>query len=829
MDRSADHTRRAAETAPGAEGCASLLVDEAGRVVGWDPAAERLLGYPAQRVVGRPVTELLAETASEAPAPADAMLKHSDGSLIGCRVRVRRAQEGPAGACWRVALTPSTEDASQAAEVTSRVAEGAYRAAEEASRAGEEASQAGEEASRAIDRALLDALFTRSPIGLFVLDPQLRLMRYNTAAAGMPGLGSKPALGLRPTEAWPHFSARVAEEMMTKVLESGEPELAFEKRGRPPGDLEHEHVYSASAFRLEDENGRVLGVADTVVDVTDRHRAQQRLALAADAGARIGTTLDALHTAGELAELVVPDLADSVAVDLLEPVLAGEDVPHVPGEAGWPLLRATSRSTRTNAKPGAYEVGEVSGYPNAAPAVQALTDHRPRLVAGLDADSAWVRSDPIRGRRMLQEGVHSLMVVPLVVRDHALGLVTFYRWKPRGAFDDDDLTLAQDLAGRTAVALDNARRYVREHNAVLTLQRGMLPHTLPSPSTIQAAHHIVLSGAGGDWTDVLALPGARVALVTGHTPGRGMRTAATMGRLRTAVQTLAGLDLAPDEIMARLDDLVQHMDAENAEDSGPTADTLAGTACLYLVYDPITRQCTMTAAGPVGLAVVQPDGTVTFPEIPAGAPLGRPGPPFAKSKADLPEGSRLVLFTPGLLQSFPEDVGHTVLARLLASSAESPEDLCLSLTEELVPVDPPEDAAVLVADTPALDPTRVADWQLPSDPAAVATARSLAARQLQIWALDDEAFATELIVSELVTNAIRYAQPPIRLRLIHDRRLTCEVSDGSSAAPHLRHARTTDEGGRGLLLVSQFAERWGTRYEDRGKVIWAEQPLATAT
>ncbi|MCG0063313.1 ATP-binding protein [Streptomyces tricolor] len=104
----------------------------------------------------------------------------------------------------------------------------------------------------------------------------------------------------------------------------------------------------------------------------------------------------------------------------------------------------------------------------------------------------------------------------------------------------------------------------------------------------------------------------------------------------------------------------------------------------------------------------------------------------------------------------------------------------------------------------------------------------MASRQLSAWDMEDEAFATELIVSELVTNAIRYAEPPVQLRLIRDRTLSVEVSDGSSTAPYLRHARTTDEGGRGLLLVSQFAQRWGTRYEDRGKTIWVEEPVASA-
>ncbi|MGW1542185.1 SpoIIE family protein phosphatase [Streptomyces sp. NPDC002309] len=784
-DRSADHDGVVDAGAPEAVGWASLLVDGTSRVIEWSEGAERLLGHRARDIVNRPLLDLLPDSASGVPLAAEVLVEHADGGTIGCRIRAHAVPEHGTGTVWRVEFAPSAEGGSPA-----------------------------------LEQALLDALFTRSPIGLFVLDPELRLVRYNAAAEGMPGLGTRQALGLTPRQAWPDLAAHAAEQVMAEVLRTGEPVIGFEKRGRPPGDPEHEHVYSAAMFRLEDENGRVLGVADTVVDVTDRHAAQQRLALAAEAGTRVGTTLDVLRTAGELAELVVPRLADSIAVDLLAPVLSGEEPPRAPG--GEDLLRAASRSIRSDAESGVYAVGETSGYPRSAPAVEVLGDRRPRLVRELDADSAWVTADPVRGRRMLEEGVHSLMVVPLNVRDRVLGLAAFHRWGSRAPFDENDLALAQDLAGRTAVALDNARRYVREHNAVVSLQRGLLPRALTPPSTIHASHHLVLSGAGGDWTDVLPLPGARAALVAGRTPGRGMQTAAAMGRLRTAVRALADLDLAPDEIMARLDDLVRQTDAEN-----PGADGLAGTTCLYVVHEPLHGRCTAAAAGPAGLALVLPDGGVSFPDLVPGAPLGRPGPPFAKSRTDLPDGSRLVLYTPGLLQSFPDEVARATLARLLASSTDSPEDLCLRLTETLVPVDPPEDAAVLVADTRAMDPTRVAEWELPPDPAAVATARSVASDKLRTWALQDEAFATELIVSELVTNAIRYARPPIRLRLIHDRRLTCEVFDGSSAAPHLRHARASDEGGRGLLLVSQFAERWGTRQEEIGKTIWAEQPLAT--
>jgi PAS domain S-box-containing protein len=793
---------------PAGRTAARVVIDAHGAIVEWSPAAERLLGYPARDVLGRAALDLLApepgtgpgsrtdtEPGTDTPPSTGTgtgagqwcvLLRHRDGRAVACRPRLLAVRDDGTGLRLTVDLQ------SEASAV-----------------------------SPDIDRALLEALFTRSPVGLFVLDPQLRLMRFNAAAKGMQDHRSRLAVGRRPTEAWPDFSAELAERVMARVLRTGEAAISFEKRGRPPGDPTREHVYSASAFRLEAEDGRILGVADAVVDVTERHLAERRLALMAEAGRRIGTTLDPLRTAQELAEVAVPGIADCVTVDVLAPLLGGDEIPAGPVGDDTGLRRAATWSRLGRA--GVYTTGAVSSYPAGSPALQVLADLAPRLVSTLDQDSEWIRGDPVRGGRMLEERVHSLMVAPLVVRDCVLGLVTFHRWDTSlGPFDDDDLALAADLAGRGAMALDNAHRYVRERNAVLALQRGMLPQRLPAPSAVEWAHHLVRSGAGGDWTEAIPLPGARVALVSGSTPGRGMRTAATMGRLRAAVHTLANLDQAPDEVLARLDDLVRNLAHEHAEtrSGGPV-----GATCLYLVYDPVTRQSTMASAGHPPPTVVHPDGTVTTPPAPAGEPLGRPGPPFEMATLDTPEGCTLVLRTPGLLQSHPEDTGQAEYERLLTTPCGSPQDLSLLLTEALVPADPDHDASVLVARPRPLGPDCVATWDLPSDPAAVATARTLTTRQLAAWALQEESFATELIVSELVTNAIRYAAPPIQLRLIRDRALTCEVSDTSSAAPFLRHARTTDEGGRGLLLVSQFAERWGTRYRERGKTIWTEQAI----
>jgi anti-sigma regulatory factor (Ser/Thr protein kinase) len=291
------------------------------------------------------------------------------------------------------------------------------------------------------------------------------------------------------------------------------------------------------------------------------------------------------------------------------------------------------------------------------------------------------------------------------------------------------------------------------------------------------------------------------------------------------VHNFSALDLPPDELLGLLDELVGRIDQdEDAEDSGGA---ITGATCLYAIYDPTSRKCTVARAGHPPPALVLPDGSVEFPEVPAGPPLGLGGLPFETVDLVLEEGSRLVLYTDGLVEDRERDidVGLEMLRSALAGADRSPEDTCRVVLDALLPARPSDDIALIVARTHALGADRIADWQVPADPAAVGEVRASVTRQLARWGLDDMVFATELILSELVTNAIRYGNGPIQVRMLRDRSLICEVFDASSTSPRLRYAAGTDEGGRGLFLVAQLSERWGTRYTPTGKVIWTEQPL----
>jgi serine phosphatase RsbU (regulator of sigma subunit) len=464
------------------------------------------------------------------------------------------------------------------------------------------------------------------------------------------------------------------------------------------------------------------------------------------------------------------------------------------------------------------------------PQARCLAEGRPVLEPVLRPD--WFSMAGRQGAHAPDLGVHSLIVVPLAARGLVLGVMTLWRSLRPDPFESDDLTLAQELASRAAVAVDNARRFTQQQQTAFTLQSSLLPRAVPDQSAVEVAlRYLPASGApglGGDWFDVIPLSGARVALVVGDVVGRGIHAAATMGRLRTAVHTLASLDLEPDEVLSRLDDLVNMLAAEQeAAGERPVGEQVVGATCLYAVYDPVSRRCSVARAGHPPPVVTTPDGEAAPLDLPAGPPLGLGGLPFEAREIELAEGSLLCLYTNGVIgeRHIDADVGLTKLCAALTRPADALERTCQAVVDSLVPSRPSDDVALLIARTRVLPPDDVAFWSLPLEPASAARARELVSAKLTEWGLEHLAFTTELIASELITNVYRYASGPATLRLIRERCLVCEISDTSHTSPHLRRARATDEGGRGLFLVAQMAERWGARYTREGKTVWTEQPL----
>ncbi|MFF4410204.1 SpoIIE family protein phosphatase [Streptomyces sp. NPDC001404] len=582
-------------------------------------------------------------------------------------------------------------------------------------------------------------------------------------------------------------------------------------------------------IRRTDRAGGPPGAVATLRDSTELHMlsekaqaVQRQLQLLYEAGTAIGTTLDVRRTAQELADVAVR-FVDCVTVDLADPVLRGEEPQASPENAAPELLRAAVSGPGDGCL--AHGRDELRPCSASAPMAQSFVSGRSVLLKEPRTASRGLSPDDPVDQRLLDLGVHSVIAVPLTARGVLMGVAGFWRTRGSDSLDEDDLSLAEELTARAAVCIDNARRFTHEHSVAVTLQRSLLPRGVPEQHALQVAHRYLPapSGVSGDWFDVIPLPGARVALVVGDVVGHGLHAAATMGRLRTAVQNFSALDIPPDELLSHLDELVTHIDQEIAPaDEQPG---IAGVTCLYAIYDSTTGTCTVATAGHPPPAVSLPDGTTEFVDFPTSPPLGVGGLPFEAFELPLPEGSSLVLYTDGLVKHRTRDMGTQLglLKATLGRQGRLPEDTCAAVLDALLPERQDDDIALLVARTRTLPADRIAEWEVPPDLSAVADSRTRAIAKLREWDLDELEFSTELLLSELVTNAIRYGSAPIRVRLLYDSCLTCEVHDGSSTSPHLRYASADDEGGRGLFLVAQLTAHWGTRYTRNGKIIWAEQ------
>ncbi|MER5685476.1 SpoIIE family protein phosphatase [Streptomyces sp. NPDC002205] len=692
-------------------------------------------------------------------------------------------------------------------------------------------TSAGGDAGDGVGGAILDALFTQSPVGLHILDTELRVVRVNAAAREMRGVPVEGLVGLHFAEAYAGLSAPdEVEAILRGVLESGVPVREYLVRARVAAEQGREECGSMSVFRLQDPQGAVLGLAATVVDVTEQEQTRARMRALNAVRERVGQTLDVIATCQELVEALVPGFADFAMVDIVDAVVRGEESPTGPLAEDVALRRAAFRA-RDGLQGQSYPVADMRSLNLLTPYAQAMSDFRPRLVP-LSPDIPWLDASRARGVRV--SGAHTLIVAPLVLRGTALGVLSLLRTGGSDPYNEDDVGLAVDVASHTALCIDNACRFTREFTIAATVQRYQLPRYPASHSTVETAHlHVPGFSGGGGWFDSIPLSGARTALVVGEVAGSGIQAATTMGQLRTVIRCLAALDLQPDELLARLNDTAAFLAAERA--ALPPGDPLhrqpLSASCVYAVYDPVTRTCTFARAGHTPPVITRPDSSTEVPDTTPGPLLGSAeGPPFAATTTDLPHGGILALYTSAILPTPPaeSDGAPALLRDVLARPGRPLKDLRDDILRTLRNKDRPGDAVLLLARTRPFPAHSLATWLLDHDPTAAAIARGHTRRTLADWNVDeDTAYAAELIVSELVTNAIRYGAPPLQLRLIRDRTLTCEVHDDSAVSPHLRHARTVDEGGRGLFIVAQLAQRWGTRYTTEGKTVWSEQTLPT--
>ncbi|MGW0694927.1 SpoIIE family protein phosphatase [Streptomyces sp. NPDC002738] len=780
---------------------AIALIDSEGIVLRWSLAAADMLDLTAAEVCGRPVWQLLAEAPDRdqaeipceagIPAAGRAALRHGSGRTIEVTFQALQLESSPE----RLILAAPTQSVATWGDSV----------------------------------AFMRALLAQDRVGVGIHDTELNVMQTNITNDTFGGL-TLP-VGSRLGEAMATEDAMEAEAVLRQVLDTGVPVIDREQHVRSPNAPGRQWTVSLSAFRLEDSKGRPTGVAAVLTDASKHYQVRRCLDLSEAASVQIGASLDVTCTAQDLVDALVPALGDLAWVDLAEAVLEGDEPPKtLVGDSKWHMRRAAAATVTRCWPAGIHPAGTQLPPLRPAPLLRGLqrgeTFFLPDRASILDAAAETPEVIP----QVVPGDGHSVVMAPLSARGLLLGTVVVWRIEQPEAFGQEDADLLEAIASRAALSVDNARRYTREHRAAVALQQRLLPRATTDIPAAETAGLYRPAGGGtdisGDWFDVIPLSSLRVSFVVGDVIGHGLHATATMGRLRTAVQTLADLDLDPDELLTHLDDLVQQL----ADEVPPGHQDTVGATCLYAVYDPVTCRCTLASAGHLPPVIVRPDGTVQAMEISPGPPLGVGGLPFEVTETVLPPGSTLALYTNGLIERDDDDIDAAIqrLAdniAVLCRSDRALDDIGRALLTGTDSAPPRDDIALLLARTCAVPPHNIASWEFPADLAVVADARKVTTQQLAEWGLGELAFTTELVVSELVTNAIRYAGGPIGLRLIRERGLVCEVSDPSNTQPRLRRARATDEGGRGLFLVAQLTARWGSRYGRSGKTIWTEQPL----
>ncbi|MYS19046.1 PAS domain S-box-containing protein [Streptomyces sp. DvalAA-14] len=673
--------------------CAAVAVlDTRGTVLGWTRAAQELLGYGAAEVVGRSAARLLVpdgragQTARWAarvrmgePWSEPARVRRSDGEGIEIEAEVSPLSVGGA-THWLVAATAGP------AEDTGPDRTDPARAA------GDRIRSDGIRPDRTPVSA---ALLARAPIGLSIYDRDARCVWLNAEAERRDNGVRRQRLGRLITEVFPGHEGRALEAVIRGVFDSGEPVIEREYRWIPPGQDE-EQVLSSSYFRLDGADGEPLGVCSMATDVGNSRGRQHFLQLS-EASKRIGTTLDVMRTAQELADVAVPLLADYATVDLAESVPLGEEPLErlSSADSRIPVFRRAGMASIHEGIPESlWGIGEAVFVPPKSPFTQVLFSGDTHYEPVLDTSpGTWLDQDPDRARAIAATGIHSLVIVPLQARGRVLGEAVFVRTDNPLAFSRDEVLLLEELVGWAALSLDNARRFTRERAASLALQRNLLPQHLSGGGAVEVASRYLPAdtheGVGGDWFDVIPLADDRVGLVVGDVVGHGIGAAAMMGQFRTVVQTLADQDLPPEGLLARLERLIVRL-MERGRDEGDRINlsslVMAGT-CLYVVYDPATRCCTMASAGHPPPAVIRPDGRVTFPEVPTGPPIGLGLTPFESVTVELPEGSIIALYTDGLIETRTEDLEHGMrrLAAALSPRPDSLEQMCTDVIATMTP------------------------------------------------------------------------------------------------------------------------------------------------
>ncbi|MEV6168524.1 SpoIIE family protein phosphatase [Streptomyces sp. NPDC051954] len=785
---------------------AVVVVDRDGLVSHWSRGARRLFGAAKEDAIGRPVLDLLPVSGAlpeeETVTPYGAYVAAYDG--LGPDLESSLDGQLSYPAAGRARLSP-TED----------------------------------------DRA--DVLWWAYPLvgpgreKLLVLAADAAGLRHDDEDAVperiAPGFAlhtdfpGAEELARRLPEILPSMSVGEGARIVAQILELGYPVLEFSQNDRVPvtPDWGVPRRAERKARRERAARARAEGlpvpqeIADEGEDL-EYTAVRERLEFLNEVSGRIGTSLDLAKTIIEVSRAVVPRFTDVAGTYLREQVVAGEGFPDGVPDTTTMWHRVALEHTD---EPGRWDdvvpVGEAMPFPAHTPFFQCMTSGEPVLVPRISEQMGHAIASQFEKRdiRPLITG-RSMLVVPLKARNVVLGFMILLRHPERVEFNDMDRVTGAELAARAGLVLDNARMYTYQESVAETLQDSMLPHIPPRMAGCDIATRYLpgtlLGRVGGDWFDSVKLPGARTALVVGDVMGHGLNSAAMMGQLRTAVQTMAALDLPPAQLLRNLDDLAQRL-----------GDTYLAT-CLYAVYDPIASELNLANAGHIPPVLVRAEnGRSELLDLPTGAPIGVGGVPFEAVRVRVEPGDRLVMCTDGLVEVRGEDigVGLATLCESAAHPAASMDDACDTIIRALnTRGGRKDDVALLMSRLNGIEPEDVAEWRLSLGPHEVGRARAAVREQLHDWGLAGLADVAELMVSELVTNAVRHSHSrPIELRLVRGDTLLCEVDDDDHELPTLLNTGPGDDSGRGLRVISTLAREWGTSRTKAGKTVWFELTL----
>ncbi|MFH8607471.1 SpoIIE family protein phosphatase [Streptomyces sp. NPDC018029] len=824
MERGTPGEPPAQSAASGRIPLAVVVVDGAGLVSHWSVGARRLFGYGKEEAVGRPVGDLLPVHGA---IPED---RGSYGAFDGLGPDLETSLDGRISypAAGRARLTGSASGAGGARARVDvlwwaypLVGPGPERLLVLAADAARLTAADGPDGERG-GRSERDERDER--------DEQVERIAPGFALhTDFPGADE---LAARLPEILPSMSVEESARIVAQVLELGYPVLEFSRHDRvpvtPDWGVARRIERKERRERAARAAARGVPVAPEAVDDEGEDleyaAVRERLEFLNEVSGRIGSSLDLSRTIIEVSRAVVPRFTDVAGTYLREQVVAGEGFPEgAPDETTMWHRVAVEHTDEPGRWDDVVPVGESMPFPAHTPFFQCMTSGDPVLVPRITEEMGNAIASQFEKRDIRPLINHrSMLVVPLKARNVVLGFMILLRHQERPVFNDMDRVTGAELAARAGLVLDNARMYTYQESVADTLQDSMLPHIQPRmPGCDIATRYLpgtLLGRVGGDWFDSVKLPGSRTAFVVGDVMGHGLNSAAMMGQLRTAVQTMAALDLPPEQLLRNLDDLAQRLGEHYL------------ATCLYAVYDPIAGELHLANAGHIPPVLVRAaDGRSELLDLPTGAPIGVGGVPFESVLVRVAPGDRLLMCTDGLVEIRGEDigVGLATLTESAAHPAASMDDACDTIIRALNPRGGrKDDVALLMARLNGIPMENVAHWRLAVDPAEVGRAREMVRAQLRAWSLQPLSDTAELLVSELVTNVVRHSRSSrIDLRLVRSGALVCEVEDDDQTLPTLLSAGPGDEFGRGLRVVSSLAAEWGTSRTRAGKTVWCELPL----